>query len=186
MNPHADPHITIAECRRIVATPPPNRGEPRWHIQGVDAFNKALATWQRAQTSCSKFLRDLPPGTLEKFDADHAEAVRLAQQHYAAEQSDQPDSLMEEDTELPLTQCPDQSRRVWEPEWLMVLVDTFEPYQETFKRKKRDESGEARVFSVKEASEVWAAFEEEFLTRITQDVWVYHLTLYCPLQGVGK
>jgi hypothetical protein len=55
MNPHADPHITIAECRRIVATPAPDRGEPRWHVQSVDAFNKAFATWQRANTSCSSF-----------------------------------------------------------------------------------------------------------------------------------
>ena len=164
MNPHADPHIAIAECRRIVATPPPDRGEPRWHIQSVDAFNKAFATWQRAHTSGSNFLRDLPPGTLEKFDADHAEAVKLAQQYYAAEQSDQPDSSMEEDTELPLTQCPDKSRRIWKLEWLMVLVDTFEPYQETFNRKRRDEK--ARIFSVKEASELWAAFEEDFLTKM--------------------
>ena len=122
MNPHADPHITIAECRRIVATPPPDRGELRWHIQSVDAFNTAFATWQHAQTSCSKFLRDLPPGKLEKFDANHAEAVKLAQQYYAAKQSD---SSMEEDTELPLTQCPHKSRRIWKLEWLMVLVDTF-------------------------------------------------------------
>lgn len=71
---------------------------------------------------------------------------------------------MEEDTELPLTQCPDKSRRVWEPEWLMVLVNTFEPYQETFSRQKRDENGEARIF--KEASELWAAFEEDFLTKM--------------------
>ena len=163
MNPHADPHITIAECRRIVATPPPDRGELRWHIQSVDAFNTAFATWQRAQTSCSKFLRDLPPGKLEKFDANHAEAVKLAQQYYAAKQSD---SSMEEDTELPLTQCPDKSRRIWKLEWLMVLVDTFEPYQETFNRKTRDENGEARIFSVKEASELWAAFEEDFLTKM--------------------
>ena len=73
---------------------------------------------------------------------------------------------MEEDTELPLTQCPDKSRRIWKLEWLMVLVDTFEPYQETFNRKTRDENGEARIFSVKEASELWAAFEEDFLTKM--------------------
>ena len=48
----------------------------------------------------------------------------------------------------------------------MVLVDTFEPYQETFNRKTRDENGEARIFSVKEASELWAAFEEDFLTKM--------------------
>ena len=119
MNPHADPHITIAECRRVVATPPPDQGEPRWHIQSADAFNAAFQTWQFAITKCSNFLRDLPPGTLEKFDADHAEAVRLAHQYYAAEQSDQPDSLMNEVTELPLTQCPDKSRRIWKPEWLI-------------------------------------------------------------------
>ena len=30
---------------------------------------------------------------------------------YAAEQSDQPDIMMEEDTALPLTQCPDKLKR---------------------------------------------------------------------------
>ncbi|KAL0018829.1 hypothetical protein WJX77_006744 [Trebouxia sp. C0004] len=49
--------------------------------------------------------------------------------------------MMEEDTELPFTQCPDNSRKIWKPEWLMTLVDTIEPYQETFNRKEKDENG---------------------------------------------
>ncbi|DBA76171.1 TPA: hypothetical protein ACH3X1_009902 [Trebouxia sp. C0004] len=60
--------------------------------------------------------------------------------------------MMEEDTELPFTQCPDNSRKIWKPEWLMTLVDTIEPYQETFNRKEKDENGEARCFSNEEAA----------------------------------